>query len=112
MNDSKAYEALGLQFNVNNSTLNEFARRTKTYVLRELLFNLINNYYERYFDVVSYANEHFNVSFELDCQVHELIDPIKQILKNQRFTCEHYKTQPARMKPFLKAVIGDLFPKI
>jgi len=90
----------------------EFARRTKTYVLRELLSNLINNYKDRYLEVVKYANKHFDVSFELDCQVHELIDPIKQILNNQRFTCERYKIQPARMKQFLKAVIGDLFPKI
>jgi hypothetical protein len=90
----------------------EFARRTKTYVLRELLSNLINNYKDRYLEVVKYANKHFDVSFELDCQVHELIDPIKQILNNQRFTCERYKIQPARMKQFLKAVISDLFPKI
>lgn len=90
----------------------EFARRTKTYVLRELLSILITTYYDRYFDVVSCANEHFNVSFEFDCQVHELIDPIKQILNDQRFTCERSQIQPARMKPFLKAVIGDLFPKI
>ena len=92
--------------------MNEFARRTKTYVLRELLTILINNYKDRYLDVVKCANKHFDMSFELDCQVHELIDPIKQILKNQQFTCEHYKTEPARMKPFLKTVIGDLFPKI
>ena len=73
---------------------------------------MITDYCNDYLDVVKYANKHFDVSFELDCQVHELIDPIKQILKNQQFTCERYQIQPARMKPFLKTVIGDLFPKI
>lgn len=76
MNDFNAYKELGLQFNVNNSTLIEFARRTKTFLLRKLFSVLINNYCDRYFDVVSYANEHFNVSFEPDCKGHELIDPI------------------------------------
>lgn len=92
-------------------TLIEFARRTKTYVLSKQLSILINNYYDQYFDVVSYANQHLNVSFESDCQAHELIAPIKKILKNQRITCERSEIQPALMKPFLNAVIGDLLPK-
>lgn len=98
---------LRLQLNAPIQAVVEFTKRVKSYVLGTQLSFLIDNYCDQYFEVVRYANKHLNVSFEPDCQLHEVISPILKILNNQRNSCDRSEIQTARMKPFLRAVISN-----
>jgi len=72
------------QINIDLARIESFAQRTQFFVLTHLFGSLLSRYVELYENMVSYANSKLMLYIKPDCDVDDLINPIIEILENQR----------------------------